>query len=1345
MNDLIDPTPLANDPAREAVDPMRGYSYQILRSVEAWLGLGDGEILVLEGAEDLDRIGLDHAVTEQVKDSTGTGSVTLRSANALSAIGNFWSHKLRNPSVTLQFRYLTTSAVGQERGSELALSLPGIDAWEAIRRAPTAPTSRDYAGRIQSYLTTCEVLPQTLREYLAAVSVEGFINELVSPFEWITGQPNIGELQRRIEVRLVELGDKRNIGAADAAGALAHLYQAAWSNATQRERPPLRRGDLLGIFDEVGTTNVPNDVLLGLIKQATGRSTGQVSVTHGDAVVTRPPRAPKRRFRRPELEAKVANAVERGVAHIYGSTGTGKTILAAAAVTASSSGWLDLRDLPPSAAIARLGAAVAHVDSHKAKMTIVIDDFDPGDDPRRYLPILQQLSAALAAYGGGLLVTSAHRLPPRLASALGLEEEAAFAAPFFNDTEIAGYFIAGGCSNGDAENWSKIVHASTSGHPQLVDARLSALQQQDWPAPAITEWIAPTAEIVDVRAEARRMVAALPQDQREMLYRASLVMGRVSRKRLIAVGQIRPEIAEPGNAIDRLTGPWLEVTDTSDLRASPLLGGIGVATLGHPWSEDMHAAIAWAWLADPALSSGDVATMLMHAALSKQMGPLVQLLPGLLNAGPDIWQEIGDTAGIFAMLGVDDGFETPFSTAIDLAVFRILQLRIAVAGRASEVPGIIRRALQEADGRADGDVAVHFFDFQFLWQLMQLRVVSDDIRAAVDIGLRLRRAAERVKVGIALLGANPVIPDIFSELAPVFAMTLLPSLTGRADFRSLLDIAEELDPDERRFVLGGSNGAHDAAAMILDTVWVGEERRPDRDWNELAAEFERALELAFRSDLPVFADSAAARLVRTFDQDLKDPAAALLAADAALGKVGRQPRLLAAKAKVLGRRGEMAPALEIYGEILPASAVSASYRAEILRDGAAAAAQNKDWPLAAARFAEAFALLDDEDPVSRRVGYRTDQGLALYLAGKTSEALTAFTDATALVMKDGRDVVTEPFRSVRQYLYAGMWRVMGDSNNEDGSTRAEVEAAVGHASATETIIWPAEQTANLLYLARQLVDLHLVLPDGERSVIDSLVPLIRQSHNVTLVGTNWETFTRFAVKSDEVSGAIRDAIREAGYFAELQRLRARGDDIDVELENDPTPPDFSEGAAFLIVARIVAVVVGLMAKGKVMSLPLAAWRADLPVDPSYDTLRTFLDDVEDRLFGPRDPIADLLVDQPSWEARIIVALGALARNRTSYELLEVHAVLANGLYRTLPLRAIIAVPLSQIITKAWVRLCDIPALLSTPAVSVPAIQEAVASTSTGWQRTRLVLRAALMAAPNTITSQMTGFVDELSA
>src|SRR4051812_42994721 len=103
------PKPPVGSPQHEAVDSLRGYSYQMLRSIETWLDLREGEVLALEGAEDLDRIGQGGTTVEQVKDTAGSGNVTLRSQSVLEAIGNFWEHLQRNPGTPLQFRFLTTA------------------------------------------------------------------------------------------------------------------------------------------------------------------------------------------------------------------------------------------------------------------------------------------------------------------------------------------------------------------------------------------------------------------------------------------------------------------------------------------------------------------------------------------------------------------------------------------------------------------------------------------------------------------------------------------------------------------------------------------------------------------------------------------------------------------------------------------------------------------------------------------------------------------------------------------------------------------------------------------------------------------------------------------------------------------------------------------------------------------------------------------------------------------------------------------------------------------------------------------------------------------------------------
>ncbi len=173
---------------------MRGYSYQILRSIETWLDLRDGEMLVLEGAEDLDRIGQDGVVVEQVKDIAGSGNVTLRSQSVLEAIGNFWEHLQRNPGTSLCFRFLTTANVGQERGRPFNVDDPGIELWRCVQSAPDSPASGHAAAAIQAFLRAQDMLPIGLRSWLESTSPADFVDRIVLRMEWITGTPDWSSL-----------------------------------------------------------------------------------------------------------------------------------------------------------------------------------------------------------------------------------------------------------------------------------------------------------------------------------------------------------------------------------------------------------------------------------------------------------------------------------------------------------------------------------------------------------------------------------------------------------------------------------------------------------------------------------------------------------------------------------------------------------------------------------------------------------------------------------------------------------------------------------------------------------------------------------------------------------------------------------------------------------------------------------------------------------------------------------------------------------------------------------------------------------------------------------------------
>jgi hypothetical protein len=125
---------LLGDKRRQATDSIRGYVYQAYQSVLAWMRLGKDEVLFLEGAEDFDVHSADGVTATQVKDTAGSGTLTLRSRDAIAAINNFWRHQRNNADKVVSLRFLTTASPGWEKGSEFGGIPSGIEYWSSAKR-----------------------------------------------------------------------------------------------------------------------------------------------------------------------------------------------------------------------------------------------------------------------------------------------------------------------------------------------------------------------------------------------------------------------------------------------------------------------------------------------------------------------------------------------------------------------------------------------------------------------------------------------------------------------------------------------------------------------------------------------------------------------------------------------------------------------------------------------------------------------------------------------------------------------------------------------------------------------------------------------------------------------------------------------------------------------------------------------------------------------------------------------------------------------------------------------------------------------------------------------------------
>ena len=125
-------------PNRDAYATQRGYLYQALLSVQAWVELRDSDLLELEAGEDIDWIHLAESSSRREADRT-LGQVkfrrrrlSLRSPEALESILNYWRHLQRNQAVRLHFRLISNAKPASERNLAHSSGIPGIDLWSSL-------------------------------------------------------------------------------------------------------------------------------------------------------------------------------------------------------------------------------------------------------------------------------------------------------------------------------------------------------------------------------------------------------------------------------------------------------------------------------------------------------------------------------------------------------------------------------------------------------------------------------------------------------------------------------------------------------------------------------------------------------------------------------------------------------------------------------------------------------------------------------------------------------------------------------------------------------------------------------------------------------------------------------------------------------------------------------------------------------------------------------------------------------------------------------------------------------------------------------------------------------------
>jgi hypothetical protein len=190
-------------------------------------------------------------------------------------------------------------------------------------------------------------------------------------------------------------------------------------------------------------------------------------------------------------------------------------------------------------------------------------------------------------------------------------------------------------------------------------------------------------------------------------------------------------------------------------------------------------------------------------------------------------------------------------------------------------------------------------------------------------------------------------------------------------------------------------------------------------------------------------------------------------------------------------------------------------------------------------------------------------------------------------------------------------------------------------------------------------------------------------------------------------------------------------DRDVMRRHDGRVRPWTAGADELLIGNIIIALFDLAAADELDRLPLERWRADAMVHANAARVVGLVDHIE-KLFitGETEAWATVLnsVSQ-DWSIHVASTLAATLLERLAPDaLLVCHSLWAH--YFVQPhLRGPIATSVERMVRRRWRRLTAVPAIFVAPRTSIPRLLAAIDGPDHGWAKIRMVLQAALAAAP----------------
>jgi len=985
------------DANRDATDSIRGYVYQAYQSVLAWIQLKDNEILVLEGAEDFDIHEGASVTTIQVKDVSS--KLTLRSQSIVDSLNNHWDCQEKNPDFDINFRFLTTANAGQEKGSPFGPDCKGLEYWQK--------TELDHIDiePLKDFLLTLK-LNSALKSFLKTATDTEIREKLICRIKWDLGNKPSEAIEYNIESNLKNHGFKLHINSHYSCQVLPHLLKFVADLLSTKGMKELRFSDFLSCFDEATTLSIPRGqmeaIMSGGSQNKLAGMSEMVNLESMPLVIGRPiPIVDGGIYRSVVVSTYAKLLRELRVLFLSGSSGLGKTNLASLLSHEIGGlwGWSGFRGMQPIQVKHILARAAFEMKDAQLSPFLVLDDIDFSQVVQFEHEFISLVFAVINA-NGMVIITGPTRPPLQLLPKLWRNEDCEVTVPYFDETEIEEMVRTHGLSEEKRiSEWGKVIWLATSGHPQLVHARVRSLSSKNWPIIGLSDISKPD-DVERVRSEARsRLVEELPNENaRALAYRLSLINGVFSRETAIAVARSPTSINLPGEIFDLLVGPWVEREEKNRYRISPLLTGAANSVLSETEIKEIHRAVALSILGRKDIDQFEVGTALFHAYMAKDDIVLMKLAYNITTIDSRNTLLLYNAMRWFTFISLEKGQKIlPENPGTDL-MLRLVQYKLIASSpepdEAINIIGRIEETLNEieppefkqhSEALAYG-LILNTIDVP-IPSAMTIRLISRMIDLVEDNPdfKEITSAFEKGHDDIPLIGDNKPSQVLFSMQGS--------RLTGLNDLSELISALDSLPQNKRDELLQIFSSEIDFASLLVNRAWWIEIQDGVLDVDKALKVFEFTVTKSREWNVPelTVASLVAMSVIQDEYGDSIDDALEII--EAAGNEFPDNARLINQQAKVLFHANRDSEALPIANKALALSDLSNVEYVYCCRSAGIAAATLGDWLEAERLFLLGASKAKESDFVNNMgTGFMADAAFALWKQGKHEDSLLLFAD-----------------------------------------------------------------------------------------------------------------------------------------------------------------------------------------------------------------------------------------------------------------------------------------------------------------------------------------------------------------